>query len=290
MQVLEQAGCDYHASRAFRHVPRVIDTLGGMQFGQELLSLLADLCDADHCTVFKITEKSPCEVIAVSRDGTDTAHRQSSLYVNGSFWRYDKPMARAMRSVGACGTTIDMSDVGRLPDREFRDRIYSRAHIRDRILLCGGAGDLFIGISILRADRAAPINPTSQRTLSELNALSDTLISLVGKHVSLLDAASGLSLALTSLTEIEHALEKSSVVFPKRELQVCARILYGISATGIALDLDIGEETVATYRKRAYHRLGIGTQRELLVWYLREWGMSKTLQYGTAGTPPKMLY
>jgi DNA-binding CsgD family transcriptional regulator len=52
---------------------------------------------------------------------------------------------------------------------------------------------------------------------------------------------------------------------------VCARVLYGLSSTAIALDLDVGEETVKTYRKRAYQRLAIGSERELLNWYLAQW-------------------
>ena len=35
-----------------------------------------------------------------------------------------------------------------------------------------------------------------------------------------------------------------------------------------ALDLEVGEETVATYRKRAYQRLGIGSRHELFQLYL----------------------
>jgi DNA-binding CsgD family transcriptional regulator len=102
--------------------------------------------------------------------------------------------------------------------------------------------------------------------------MSETLVSVVSKHVSLVENANNFSLALTSLKEIEATLEASNVKLPRREAEVCARILYGISSAGIALDLEIGEETVATYRKRTYQRLGIATQRELLLWYIREWG------------------
>ena len=52
---------------------------------------------------------------------------------------------------------------------------------------------------------------------------------------------------------------------------MCARILYGLSSVGIALDLTVSEETVKTYRKRAYQRLAIGSERELLTWYLAHW-------------------
>ncbi len=80
------------------------------------------------------------------------------------------------------------------------------------------------------------------------------------------DASFGLSV----LAEIESCIEATSEL-PRREAEVCARILYGLSSVGISLDLSVTEETVKTYRKRAYQRLVIGSERELLTWYLACW-------------------
>lgn len=49
----------------------------------------------------------------------------------------------------------------------------------------------------------------------------------------------------------------------QRELDVCARTLIGLTAEGIALDLNIKKTSVLTYRKRAYARLGISSQTQL---------------------------
>jgi DNA-binding CsgD family transcriptional regulator len=48
-----------------------------------------------------------------------------------------------------------------------------------------------------------------------------------------------------------------------RELDVVVRALYGLTAEGTALDLDIKTSSVITYRKRAYERLGISSLNEL---------------------------
>src|SRR5690606_16731246 len=71
--------------------------------------------------------------------------------------------------------------------------------------------------------------------------------------------------------------------FPKREVEVCARILHGMSSIGIALDLGVSEETVRTYRKRSYQRLQIASERELLVWYLDLWSTWRGLSYTGPG-------
>lgn len=73
---------------------------------------------------------------------------------------------------------------------------------------------------------------------------------------------------LSRLDTIQECISECTDL-PPRELEVCARILYGISSAGIAVDLAISETTVKTYRKRAYHRLGLGSERELITWYLQ---------------------
>ena len=48
-----------------------------------------------------------------------------------------------------------------------------------------------------------------------------------------------------------------------RELDVCARLLQGMTQAGIASDLGLGLPTVKTYRNRAFARLGIHFRNEL---------------------------
>lgn len=48
-----------------------------------------------------------------------------------------------------------------------------------------------------------------------------------------------------------------------REVEVCIRIMLGITSEGIGIDLGISRNTVLTYRKRAYARLNISSQNQL---------------------------
>jgi DNA-binding CsgD family transcriptional regulator len=52
-----------------------------------------------------------------------------------------------------------------------------------------------------------------------------------------------------------------------REAQVCACIVLGNKVTGTSRRLGISTHTVATHRKRAYSKLGIGSQNELFARY-----------------------
>jgi DNA-binding CsgD family transcriptional regulator len=49
-----------------------------------------------------------------------------------------------------------------------------------------------------------------------------------------------------------------------REREVLAWSAIGLTSEGIALQLNIGLNTVQTYRKRAYRRLSISSQNELM--------------------------
>jgi DNA-binding CsgD family transcriptional regulator len=106
-----------------------------------------------------------------------------------------------------------------------------------------------------------------------LASRSALLLAAHAKHVEVLDARDSAIRSLSSIVQIEKCLSASGVL-TIREVEVCSRIIYGLSTLGIAVDLSLSEETVRTYRKRAYQRLALGTERQLLTWYLQQWTRS----------------
>jgi DNA-binding CsgD family transcriptional regulator len=50
----------------------------------------------------------------------------------------------------------------------------------------------------------------------------------------------------------------------RRELEVYARTLLGMTARGIALDLDVKITSIYTFRRRAYERLNISSGYQLM--------------------------
>jgi DNA-binding CsgD family transcriptional regulator len=90
------------------------------------------------------------------------------------------------------------------------------------------------------------------------------------RHIERSDALNEEPLALSSLLGIETCLTHCTQL-SSREVQVCSRILMGMSSNRIGVDLNLAETTIKTHRKRAYQRLSIGSQRELIAWYLRTW-------------------
>jgi DNA-binding CsgD family transcriptional regulator len=103
--------------------------------------------------------------------------------------------------------------------------------------------------------------------LENIHSVTGTCLSILAKHENILrnarrgDSSQAL---LGSVDQIESTLKTQIPALTKRETQVCARILRGISTPGIAIDLGVREDSVATYRKRAYQRLSIGSRFELI--------------------------
>lgn len=64
-------------------------------------------------------------------------------------------------------------------------------------------------------------------------------------------------------SDMEDRIASSFPQLTTRERQVCARSIIGVTAEGIALDLDIKQTSVLTYRRRAYARLNINSINQL---------------------------
>jgi DNA-binding CsgD family transcriptional regulator len=205
------------------------------------------------------------KLCAISLDGSDTAGGQVDLYVR-NYWRSDPTMMCAMPTQSS--VTLQRLDLGRLPPSGLRDIVYRRQGVADRVLLRSASGAGITSLSVVRTERSGTF---SDSKIERLQDMSNVLMSIINRHAELLFGQSDIERALTSLEVIVDSMQHAPEHMPRREIEVCSRILYGLSSSSIGRDLNIGEETIKTYRKRAYERLGIATQHELLVWYLRCW-------------------
>ena len=246
----------------------IIDALGERRFETELLSFLHAIGGADHCAIFRVGPDDLSEVASASLDGSDTAHQQANLYLGGQFWRRDPAIQAARHVIPEGRASIVRMQVDEIRDAEFRDAIYRRKRIKERVLICGRRGDASFGLSILRSESHGPFGAPD---LQRLTSASEILMSLLRKHAALRREEPNVAASLRSVDMIEAVLADATPRLSKRELQVCARLLGGLAASAIARDLGIGDESVATYRKRAYHRLGITSKHELMLWYLDLW-------------------
>lgn len=246
-------------------LPALIAAIGNPVLAPRLIGFLSRLFGAEHAAVFSMQGNGLAKVIAASADGSSTAERQVRRYLEDDMWRDDPTIAEARQSPQRL--TLLRTDIAHLENPALREEIYVETNIRDRVFLCGRQENGVFGLSVLCSEAKGEF---SEGELAQLRSVGGMLLAILACHAGIV-APPDVGRALTSLTEIEACMEDVPEAFPRREKEVCTRIIYGISTLGIALELDISEETVVTYRKRAYHRIGIATQRELILWYLDRW-------------------
>jgi DNA-binding CsgD family transcriptional regulator len=245
----------------------LIASIGEPNFDSCLVELLNKVCGAEHACLFLISADKLTGWGTASIDGAQQNYQQMSIYVNEGLWRHDPTFGQARAELDAKGLATVRTDISQLEDDKLRDYIYGRRGIRDRVVMCGRSGEAVMALTMCSSDTGF----FTSDNMRHIESMSDTLFALLAKHIDVSRKGSDASLALTTLDEIEMCISEQMPVMPRREAEVCSRAIYGISSLGISLELGISQETVMTYRKRAYSRLGIATQRELFLWYLKLW-------------------
>lgn len=245
-----------------RGLAKLVDAAGTVEFGTRLLKHLEDSCGADYCAVFRVRADRPSEIATGSHDGLSTAHTRVENYLLREYWVNDPAMVYAQTRLTDQAPMLMRTDVKSLNDPIVREEIWPG--ISDRVVIAGKCLDRTYSMSILREGRGG----FSTAAIERIGTNADLLISLLAKHEELTGSIKNdLTGAISSLPDIEARISNASAL-TAREAEVCARILYGLTTTGIALDLGISNETVKTFRKLAYRRLKIGSEHELMSWYL----------------------
>lgn len=235
-------------------LPEIVEAIGSDGFPARLLSCLDSLLGADHCTVHRLQDFELTEVVSASLEGA------------GAWEQSDLTPYEVRRQLSMSGTGLRI-DVANVRDDEIAQRSVRTPRQRQRIMICARRRGASYCLRIIRSAHRAELTDDEVESLRQAVGI---LISVIVKHLDITLQRPNLHPALSLLENIETCV-LSAKRLSRREGEVCSRILYGLSSIGIALDLGIGKESVMTYRKRAYQRLGIGSQRELLMWYLALW-------------------
>jgi DNA-binding CsgD family transcriptional regulator len=251
-------------------VAGLVGAIGTDEFGIRLVQYLNTICGADHCAVFQLSGDSLSTLTIGSVDRSLVTKPMVERYVGEGLWREDPAMTEVRSHIASAFPSLIRANLEDDSYCHLRPRVYPR--VRDRLVVCGRRGSLQLGLSVLRNSANEKFGSGAIERLAET---SEMLLSALAKHANFLTGRADPGSALDNLVEISRCLVSRSYL-PRREVEVCSRILYGMSTLGIALDIGIGEESVRTYRKRAYQRLQIGSERELIRWYLHEWSLWTT--------------
>ncbi len=139
---------------------------------------------------------------------------------------------------------------------QHRARVYEAHGMVERVSIVQRQAASIFAINFYRHDHQRPF---SDGQLSDFESLAPALLALTQKQIEL----SRPRTARRSTPEWVRQLQSIAPELTPRELDVCARLLTGMTQEGIATDLGLGLPTVKTYRNRAFGRLGIHFKSEL---------------------------
>lgn len=138
-----------------------------------------------------------------------------------------------------------------LPDSGWRADIYERERLTDRFtLMHTPAPGVVQAIHLYRDERQGRF------CAHEIDRLVGFAPLLRQAHAAAWRAGAATADRDRRIAEGERRLLRLAPNLSPRERAVCARIAQGMSADGVAADLDVAPSTVLTLRKRAYQKLG----------------------------------
>ncbi|MDB5453506.1 MAG: two-component system, NarL family, invasion response regulator UvrY [Caulobacteraceae bacterium] len=248
-------------SRGSRSIAALVDAIGAEGFEAEALRFINETTGAETFILYRLRGAQAELLGGASVHGPfgglqAAAHQPSRSYC--------ELHAAGAAASAAPGDVLVHARIEELEDGALRSAM-RRLNIVDRVMVCGRrAGDIY-ALSLLRSADAGRFTAEQLRQLAEF---SDVLIGVCAKQAALQWDQAKTVKGFSSVDLIEGELRRSDWSLTRRETQVAARLLFGISVLGVAIDLGLGEETVSTYRKRLYQRLQIGSRYELLKKYL----------------------
>ncbi len=238
-----------------RGIGDLIADVGSPDFDRSFFEIANEATACEHLTAFASSNRAPARLVFASNRGAKPVARTVADKYLKHYWHHD-PANRI-----CSGGETARSD---LAVRVYSDDIDHDGYRND----CYSSIDLIDRLSIIRRHNGETIRLNLYRN-AQRGRFS------AGEIASVLDNAD-LMFALLTKHDAERSNEadrwqtagrRLGRLAPRlttREREVCLGIMEGRSSEAMALALGISINTVLTYRKRAYARLGISSHNELM--------------------------
>lgn len=238
--------------------PVVLSLLAGVgtqHLAQSYLDAMHRLLPVTFCTVFAVSASGRIETVSAASSYGSTAERTAEQYVAQRFDLLDPNMAwLAARALPKRPQLwIGHQKAEEVADPAYRAACYGDVGIRERasVLLLLPAGQR-AAVSFYRSLAQPEFGP---RDFELIEAHAELLASATAAH--------GRSAAAThGVVQAEFASRLSGLSL--REREVIDQLRAGRTAKEAARELGIELSTVRTHQYRAFRRMGIRTQKDLL--------------------------
>lgn len=231
----------------------LISVVGTSDFSKMLFGAATAWAQPEHLTAFMMDEgERPRMVLAENAGANKVAENLAGRYCS-EFFRHDLAN-RQQIDIGERGWIL-RTNASEIAQADYRHCCYTAVKLDDRISLCDTRKGHTLRINLYRRTGHA----FREDDVGRIEQTAAVLLALVRKHAE----------QCAPHRPHSHAYYRDRLVaavpaLTPREADVCAAIIRGVTSEGIALELGIGMNTVLTYKKRAYARLNISSQNQLM--------------------------
>ena len=239
------------------NIARLIEVVGTPKFETEMFHAAHAATNCEHVTAFATCKNSAPRILLAANTGTRPIAKSVGEKYLARFWKLDPANhARAFDKRPASYTTLRILPRD-IDDSSYRHECYTSTRLQDRFSVMQSRSGEVYRINFYRGVRSGRF---AESDFDRIVNSADLFMSLLVKH----DAINGPGAKGIGPDLFVNRLRLLEPAMPSRRTEVCAAIMLGMTSEAIALKLGISVNTVLTYRKRAYSRIGISCQNELL--------------------------
>lgn len=222
----------------------LVSAVGDRRFGDIGIEQLNRLAPVGWWTVYRLHEVAcPDWHFGGSVVSSEVTARAWARYRSG-LWRDDRTFGRVCDAVAGDEAVLSHMHATEL-DGSHREQIYTAFDLTERASLVRRQRDG--SVLCVNLYRGGEMPRFRDDELDDLACVGDLVLRTVESQLRVSCASTASPLA----------------DLPRREREVCERMLRGLTYDGIAADLGVSPNTVKTYRDRAFDRLGIHHRSEL---------------------------
>ncbi|PUE08638.1 helix-turn-helix transcriptional regulator [Limnohabitans sp. T6-5] len=239
----------------------LIGLIGQAEFETSLLGELQAVVPAASYSIYQTGSGCAPELFMSASLGVpDTTRDCWNAYLSGPHLS-DRTLAAESAPVN--GPVLCHITAPEVPP-QHRARVYEAHGMAERVSVVQHQDASVFAINFYRHEHQRPF---SDAHLANFEALGPALLRLARKQIELVKPRK--ILPPEDIVHWVHRLQNLGKALTPREIDVCARLLMGMTQDGIAQDLSLSVPTVKTYRNRAFARLGIHFKNQLFALFAR---------------------
>ncbi len=243
----------------FTHFIDLVALMGRTDFDSSLLTYLNQWIQSKHFSILRIKDEQPALLLCGTQDESYTVPWNCGQSYVKRYHHYDalyqELFSKDVQQHQTITGHLTADDIIFSP---YRQEIYEKNGLIQR--LCGFYRDEDNHPILFNLYRHKDQGFYPDREIENFDKIIPALAKMIQGHLALKEKS--------HYKDFKQLLMIQQPSLTMQELEVCSRILKGMSYVGIASDLGLKESTVKTYRNRAFDKMGIHFKSQLFSMFL----------------------